>query len=90
MSKGFLNFEKKTYTPHYSKTSLLLPRSIMKKLFKLAPGELSIMANSQADTRRNPLLENRNETSHLKPQNNSQYSHHLENPNKKVHQQELN
>jgi len=53
ISKGFINFEKKTYTPHYSKTSLLLPRSIMKKLFHLAPGDLSLMVNTHSDSIRN-------------------------------------
>ena len=28
LSKGFLNLEKKTYKPHFAKTSLLLPRKI--------------------------------------------------------------
>ena len=45
LSKGFLNFEKKTHTPHHSKTSLLLPKRVMQRLFNVDPGELSIMVS---------------------------------------------
>jgi len=35
LSKGFLNLEKKTFKPHTSKTSLLLPKDVMQRLFSL-------------------------------------------------------
>jgi len=49
LSKGFLNLEKKTYRPHYSKTSLLLPKDVMKKLFQIEPGNLSLMINNRLE-----------------------------------------